>query len=76
MNFETLKKYKDMFIENYDYSQQSEGMVWFHGVQLKDIPNVSFHFADDVLFEYTDTELRVTIHRSKDEEPISIENLI
>ena len=76
MDFETLKKYKELLIENYDYSQQSDGMVWFHGVQLKDIPEVPFHFADDVLFEYTDVELKVTIHRSKDEEPIIIENLI
>lgn len=76
MNFETLKKYKDMFIEEYDYSQQSDGMVWFHDVQLKDIPNVPFHFADSVVFEYTDTNLDVSIYQEKLSEPIEIKNLI
>ena len=76
MNFETLKKYKNMFIEDYDYSQQSEGMVWFHDVQLKDIPNVPFHFADSVVFEHTDTNLDVSIYQEKLSEPIEIKNLI
>ena len=76
MNFETLKKYKDMFIEDYDYSQQSEGMVWFHDVQLKDIPNVPFHFADSVVFEHTDTCLDVSIYQEQLSEPIEIKNLI
>ena len=76
MNFETLKKYKDMFIEDYDYSQQSEGMIWFHDVQLKDIPNVPFHFADSVVFEHTDTSLDVSIYQEKLSEPIEIKNLI
>ena len=76
MNFETLKKYKDMFIENYDYSQQSEGMVWFHGVQLKEIPNVSFHFADSVIFEHTDRELNISIYQEALSTPIEIKNLV
>lgn len=76
MNFETLKKYKDMFIENYDYSHQSESMVWFHDVQLKDIPNISFHFADIVVFDYTDNILNVSIYQEQLSKPIEIKNLI
>lgn len=76
MNFERLKEYKEMFIENYDYSHQSDGMVWFHGVQLKDISNVPFHFADSVVFEYGDDELNVSIYQEALSKPIEIKNLI
>ena len=76
MNFEKLKYYKDMFIEDYDYSHQSEGMIWFHDVRLKDIPNVSFHFADSVIFEHTEDSLDISIYQDKLSEPIEIKNLI
>ena len=76
MNFETLKKYKDMFIESYDYSHQSEGMVWFHDVQLRDVANVPFHFADIVVFDYTENVLDVSIYQERLSKPIEIKNLI
>ena len=76
MDFETLKSYKDMFIENYDYANQSDGVVWFHDVQLKDIPNVPFHFADSVVFEHTDRELNVSIYHEALSTPIEIKNLV
>ena len=76
MNFETLKRYKELFIESYDYSQQSQGMIWFHDVQLKDISNVPFHFADSVVFDYTEDILNVSIYQERLSEPIEIKNLI
>lgn len=76
MNFEILKKYKDMFIENYDYSHQSEGMVWFHDVQLKDVPDIHFHFADIVVFDYTEGVLNISIYQERLLNPIEIKNLI
>lgn len=76
MDFETLKRYKDLFIESYDYSHQTEGMVWFHDVQLKDITNVPFHFADSVVFDYTEDVLNVSIYQERLSEPIEIKNLI
>ena len=76
MDFETLKRYKELFIENYDYSQQSEGMIWFHDVQLKDISGVPFHFADSVVFEYSNDVLDVSIYQERLSEPIEIKNLI
>ena len=75
---ESLKIYKDMFIDNYDYSTNSFGVVTFYGVQLKDIPQVSFHFADMVVFEYNARELNISIYqdRTSNELPIEIKNLV
>lgn len=79
MNMESLRTYKDMFIDNYDYSTTSNGVVTFYGVQLKDnIPQVSFHFADMVVFEHNNKGLNISIYqdRTANEEPIEIKNLI
>lgn len=76
MTFETLKKYKDMFIEQYDYSHQSDKMVWFHGVQLKEISGISFHFADSVIFEYSEDTLNILIYQESTSNPIEIKNLV
>lgn len=77
MDFERLKYYKELFIENYDYSQQSENMVWFHDVQLKDVPReVTFHFADSVVFEYDENVLNISFYQEKLSKPIELKNLI
>lgn len=76
MDFERLRYYKDLLIENYDYAQTTEGMVWFQGVLLKDIAEVPFHFADSVLFEHTDDSLDVFIYQESMGNPIIIKNLI
>jgi hypothetical protein len=76
MDFETLKRYKDLFIESYDYSHQTDGVVWFHDVQLKELANVSFHFADSVVFDYTEDVLDISIYQERLSEPIEIKNLI
>ena len=55
MDFETLKRYKELFIESYDYSHQMEGTVWFHDVQLKDITNRVLR-----------GQITIAIHKKKD----------
>ena len=79
MNMETLRIYKDMFIDNYDTSNISNEVITFYGVQLKDnIPQVSFHFADMVVFDYDNEKLNISIYQdvSSKTEPIEIKNLI
>ena len=79
MDMKTLRTYKDMFIDNYDTSNITNGVVTFYGVQLKDnIPQVSFHFADMVVFEYDENTLNISIYQKKKKkiEPIEIKNLI
>jgi hypothetical protein len=51
-------------------------MVWFHDVQLRDITNGPFHFADIVVFDYTENVLDVSIYQERLSKPIEIKNLI